>query len=565
MLPARTTIGANEALDSFLERVALANGITTTQLTAIATPSGVDRPWSFAMIDPEPRLLTRLSSLTGLTQAALRGAALARFDGGLPLDLTGFERQGSSSFRTLSARGWFPLHGTQACPMCISETGMWDLRWRLPFVATCANHGCYLVPTCNGCGRRFRHRNHTLLRRIRSIEKGHCGNQASARTQCTYRVSDNPVHAATPEALAITADVMAAFDGAYCDVCGQRTASSDYLAGLRSLTVLMTHIATLSAPEHAVWAEVIRDEAARRRTEHRGPRWGIRPPDDPWARGEVLAEANALLSCADVGTAAARLSEWLAHIPSTQIGPAGWIKNRIPSSSLVNELVEQALRERQSTSRRLAANTAEIGLPDSAIPQVIPLELYQDTLGTVIDASPDTGRRFASLCLAKLNAPGRTWSRAAEVLGQPAETGRRTPRALTHKMTATVDELSPLLTSIRDGLIDGPNYRDLESVVRDLAAEPESWFPAWAHGQTPTKRPGTLPYAITWLWTAVALADLDCSPAWPRPSTRQQKAYYRAYTTRMTPTVQASLRAVMTAKSVGRDRGQAPGSGATHC
>lgn len=533
MLPARTTIGANEALDSFLERVALANEITTTQLTAIATPSGVDRPWSFAMIDPEPRLLTRLSSLTGLTQAALRGATLARFDGGLPLDLTGFERQGSSSFRTLSARGWFPLHGTQACLMCIAETGMWDLRWRLPYLTTCVDHGCYLVPTCNGCGRRFRYRNHTLLRRTRSIEKGHCGNQTGARTQCIYRVSDNPVHAATPEALATTADVLAAFDGAYCDVYGQRTASPDYLAGLRSLTVLMIHIATLSAPEHAVWAEVIRDEAARRRTEHRGPRWGIRPPDDPWARGEVLAEANALLSCADVGTAAAKLSAWLAHIPSTQIGPAGWIKNRSPNSSLVNELVEQTLWERQSTSRRLAANTGDTGLPDSAIPQVIPLEMYQDTLGTVIVARPDTGRRFASLCLAKLNAPGRTWSRAAEVLGQPPETGRRIPKAVTHKMTATVAELSPLLASIRDGLIDGPNYRDLESVVRDLAAEPESWFPAWAHAQTPTRRPGTLPYAITWLWTAVALGDLDMSPAWSEPPTRRQKASYRAFATRV--------------------------------
>lgn len=551
MLPTRPTIGNDESLDSYLERVALSNEITTAELTAIATPNGVDRPWSFAMTDPEPRLLTRLTRLTGLVKQDLRRATVARFGGGLPLDLTGFERQGSSSFRTLSARGWFPLHGTQVCPLCVAETGMWDLRWRLPHVTTCVDHGCYLIPACNGCGHRFRYRNHTLLRQTQSIEKGHCDNPDGARTHCCHQLSDHAVEEATPEALAFTQSVIGAFDGSGRDVFGRIIGSSEYLAALRSLTVLLTHIATHSAPEHAeAWAVIVRDEAARRRTEHRGPRWGIRPPDDPLARGEVLAEANGLLSCPDVKTATLSLSEWLACIPATQTGPAGWIKNRIPNSSLVNDLVEQTLWTRQSTSRRLAASIGEIGLPDSSIPQVIPLEMYQGTLGTVIDAGPDTGRRFASLCLAKLNAPGRTWRKAAEVLGQPPETGKRTPRAVTHKMTATVAELSPLLTALRDGLIGGPNYRDLESVVHDLAVDPESWFPAWAKAQTPTKRPGTLPYVITWLWTTRALGDLDCSPAWPEPPTCQQKANYRAFTSRLSVSAQDHLKAIIGEKAI---------------
>lgn len=546
MLPARTTIEANEALDSFLERVALANEITTTELTAIATPSGIDRPWSFAMIDPEPRLLTRLSSLTGQTRAALRGATLARFDGGLPLDLTGFERQGSSSFRTLSARGWFPLHGTQACPTCIAETGIWDLRWRLPYLTTCVEHRCYLVPTCNGCGHRFRHRNHTLLRRTRSIEKGHCGNQAGARTLCAYRVSDNSIEVATPAALAATGSVVGAFDGASCHVYGKSIATVEYLAALRALTVLLTHIATQSAPGHAEeWAEIVRDEAARRRTEHRGPRWGIRPPDDPRARSEVLAEANEILSCPDINTAASRLSEWISHIPVNQVGPAGWIRNRIPHSTLVSDLVGQALSERQNKSRRLAMSIGLIGITDSAIPQVIPLNLYEDTIGTVIDAGPDVGRRFASLCLAKLNAPGRTWSEAAVLLGQPPGVGVRTSRAVTNKITIPIEELNPLMTTLRDKLIGGPNYRDHEKTVSDLAADPESWFPTWSLSEKPKKRPSTLPYAITWLWTVVALGDIGTSPAWLGPPTRQQRAYYRAFAARLSLTAQNQLGAVM--------------------
>lgn len=549
MLPARVTLSQGEAIDSYLERLLAANDVLPTEGLRLIRADDPDPQFAFLMVSPIVRILQILSGFTGEPSSSLENATLRRFAGGLPLDFRGFDRRDIASFRAVSARGWFPLHGSQVCPSCIAESGQWNIHWRLPHVVACPKHEVYLVERCVRCQERFRARRNSVLRP--DIGPDHlCGNPNGVRNYCRHPVSEHKTVPASADDLAANAAILDTISGAPQYVCGRQAMASSYLTDVRALAVLLAHIATRSTPPRAEhWAHAIREEAARRTSEHRGPRWGIRPPEDPQVRGAALAEAHALLSHGDLGTAAVALAEWIFHIPSTEAGPAGWIRNRMPKSSLVAELVDQALSTRQSTSRRLAATTGEVGLLDSAIPQVIPLEIYQHTLGTVIDAGPDVGRRFASLCLAKLNAPRRTWSRAAEVLGYPPETGNRTPRAVTHKMSATVPELNQLVTSIRDELIGGPDYRNLESTVRSLAADSDPWFPAWAQRQTPPRWRTTLPYAIAWMWTKVAHGDLETSPGWTEPPTRQQKAGYRAFVGRLPVDALSQLKAIASAQS----------------
>ena len=51
---------------------------------------------------------------------------------GTSLDLHGLDPAHQSSFRTIAARGWIPGHGTQICPQCLADDGIWRITWRLP-------------------------------------------------------------------------------------------------------------------------------------------------------------------------------------------------------------------------------------------------------------------------------------------------------------------------------------------------------------------------------------------------------------------------------------------------
>ena len=50
-----------------------------------------------------------------------------------------------ASYRAIVCQGWFPQHGTQLCPLCLSHDGIWQLSWKLPVSTVCPDHGVYLA------------------------------------------------------------------------------------------------------------------------------------------------------------------------------------------------------------------------------------------------------------------------------------------------------------------------------------------------------------------------------------------------------------------------------------
>ncbi len=129
-LPTLVNLAPGEALDAYLERVADANYLTTARLIEMVR-AGHGSTTAYLMLAPTPATLKRIAHLTGAAAAALQNATLAAYDG-TSLDLHGLDPAHQSSFRTIAARGWIPGHGTQICPQCLADDGIWRITWRLP-------------------------------------------------------------------------------------------------------------------------------------------------------------------------------------------------------------------------------------------------------------------------------------------------------------------------------------------------------------------------------------------------------------------------------------------------
>ncbi|UPG68520.1 TniQ family protein [Gordonia hongkongensis] len=93
MLPARVAIDPRESLDSYLERIALVNDLTTKSLVRMLKENrdGSSVSTAFMLVRPSDELVGRIVDLTGLGASAVENSTLLRYDGGAPLNLDGFD------------------------------------------------------------------------------------------------------------------------------------------------------------------------------------------------------------------------------------------------------------------------------------------------------------------------------------------------------------------------------------------------------------------------------------------------------------------------------------------
>lgn len=541
MLPARIDLHDEEALDSFLERVATANDLTSAQLVRLLTAANNVEPptLAFMTVRPAEELVQRIASLTGRGANQIHRATLMRFDGGRPLTLDGFDPRDRSSFRNVVTSGWFPNQGTQCCPRCLAADGVWRIRWRLPMSSACPDHRCYLVPTCPGCGKRFRARHAQPFRPL-LLSQQVCGNPVGVHEQCRQPLLGLPTQSAPESVLVMAGRVDMAVDGCRVPVLGRARSAADYLVELRNLSTLLLHLACRpNARLVAGWCAAVQDEARTRRTELRGPRWGIQPPASAISRGLALAEADAILAREDSRQAAPRLLEWLSLIRGLQVGPYGWVKNRTVLTPAVAELVLAALSTTRHVGRRLEAGGA-VDFPTTAIPQVLPTAMFQSHFRGMFGASETTSRLYVALCLARLATGSRTWDDAATVLGLPSPAGRRIARAAAGRMRVPAARVEESVEGLARVLPTDRDYRILEQRVRALAID-ASWFINWRTFSKPARASNTLPYAITWMWCQSASAWLYTSPAWDGIPARSARIGYRAFARRLPQSFQHAL------------------------
>jgi len=523
-LPVSLVPRAGQSIESWLEHLADANGLTTAQLlTTAGRRTGGTR---YLTLAPSPETIIRLAALARVDEQDVYAATLAAFDG-TALDLTGLDPGDRYSYRQVAARGWAPAHGTQICPTCLGEHGAWQSAWRLLIVTTCARHQSLLVARCPSCRRPFRDQRHSHLRRVGAAPV--CGNPLGAgpTKQCQHDLATIPTKPASEDVLALQLRVDAALAGQAVPVLGQPAKAAVYLTDLRHLTTLLLHLAGQPGAEHvADWASELTDEAVARSGE-RGPRWGLRPPDQPGLRAEALATADGILTAPDVDTAATRMTPWTELTPSTNDGPLGWLADRTVMTPNLTRLVMAARAPHGRLSHHLDNHIGgRMPINLNLVPQVIPHAQYVEHLDGASTSSEDTVRLFASLSLARLHPDVTTWAAAAEALNMPGPMGVRCARACSATMLVSADEWKSRIWRAGEES-ERRDYRATESKIHHRLGMTR-WFYEWARRNRPNARYGDHDLALTWQWVHVAHAHLDLSPAWRgNKPTAKDRARYR--------------------------------------
>lgn len=136
ILPLRVTLAEEEGLDSWLQALALRNGMSLGQiLTEFGHPQV---RLTFTLLTKAPNtFLHEIEARTGLSAGHLESTVL---DPHLPL-------------------GPKRARGSRYCPRCLAERqGRWKLQWWLPFSFACTTHHALLHDVCPSCRTLARHR-----------------------------------------------------------------------------------------------------------------------------------------------------------------------------------------------------------------------------------------------------------------------------------------------------------------------------------------------------------------------------------------------------------------------
>jgi len=540
VLPISVPPRPEESVESWLEHLADANGLTTAQLLATIRRTGATT--RYLTLAPSPETIARLAALARVDEKVVYAATLASFDG-TALDLTRLDPTDRYSYRQVAARGWTPAHGTQICAACVAETGAWKTAWRLLLVAACTDHGLVLVAECPACERPFRDQRHSHLRRVGAATV--CGNPLGQGPlkQCQHDLTTLGDVPASPVILATQERIGVALTGQSVPVLGELATPAAYLADLRHLTTLLLHLAGRPGADGlAPWVADLAHVAAER-TSTRGPRWGMRPPDDPAMRGEALATADTILAADDLDTAATLMTPWTELTPTTNDGPLGWLADRTVMTPTLTRLVIAARAPHRRLSHHLDTTRSDGTLMPinlRVIPQVIPHEQYLEHLAGASSSGEATVRRFASLSLVRLHPDITSWAAAAEALGMPGSMGVRCARACSATMLVTADEWKARIWRAGE---ESPrrDYRATEAKIRHRLGM-SRWFDEWARRYRPGTRHGAYDLGLTWQWVHVAHAHLDLSPAWRgKAPTAKDRARYRQFETSLDPQQQLAL------------------------
>ncbi|UAL29908.1 TniQ family protein [Nocardioides rotundus] len=539
-LPVSVAPVAGEALDGYLERLAAANGMDHPRLVNRIRAGGATT--AFLTIAPDSRLLDNITTLADLPEPDDTSAHAS-----LPgIDTHDLDPTNKRTWRNVAARGWPPERGTALCPLCLADDGVWRLAWRHPWVTACVRHRVWLLGRCPACGRRFRA--HRTPLRPADAPAGLCGNPAGARGRnCPQPLDELDTEPAREAVLDSQRRIDTALAGSAVPILGVLTDPESYLAELKALTVLLLHLAIQPDGDGiAEWAHRARLDRSRS-AGGQGARWGLAPPADLMLRGSALAVADAVLRAPALDTAAEALRPWTELTPPTNDGQLGWLADHTTMTPTLARLVMSATAARRRIATLLDHSPTN-HCAVTAVPQVLPADLYAARMRGLLDVADRTGRLYASLCLARRHTGARTWAEAAIVLGLPAEIGVKTARACSANVVGRPDRFVSALDELAGQLDVGVDYRAREDVVRRLASR-TIWCRRWARAHHRGSHTASAGYAATWLWTEYAHGHIDTSPGWPRPPDHTDRARFRRYASRLSTAATDALSGIAAASA----------------
>jgi TniQ len=541
LLPSRPVLHAGEALDGYLERLADANHLRRGQLLDLLSShrsAAITQAARSLMTSPDPSVVRAICDISGLQVDSVLGATLARF-AAFPTAVWPYAAQAPYCQPTRGQRT-APGFGSQVCPRCLAEDGIWRVQWRLPIVAVCCDHATELVTHCCGCLQRFRsHSNAPLGLASGSVHA--CGNLIGRARPCPHLAVDHAVERTGELQVDATRIVLNALEGRSHPVLGVRTAPSALLGETSNLlTLLVELLSRRGRPGFVDWPDADFCLAI-------WPRSGVLHGRStlPYAlqhakvRAGLLAAALGILGADTAEAAADRLRPWLGALAGLPAGPRGWLMRLTTRTPALDLVIDAATAGRSS---RRASVSISGRRSAAAIPQLIDTEIYDRIFDDMLSVAPWTGRLYVSLCVVRASLSAKSWSQAAARIGLDAAIANDAARRALAGMrvrpavfAGAVHYASAMLSHDRD-------FRRREDRVRTLVRDQRRWFPRWRASMPPDRRPATTPYAIAWMWCEIAQAPLQTSPGWIAPPTSVQRIAYRRFGQTLQSVAQATLR-----------------------
>lgn len=445
-LPLRLEPAPDESWPSYLTRRAEQHHCTVAVLADhIGLRSGGRWPGHYGVrIDSDA--VDRVSGPLGLGEGAVRRMQLDSYDQ-LAFDLTGLMVPGTiASIRAVAARNWVHLAGSNFCPQCLQDQGVWRLRWRLPWATTCPTHKVFLVSRCTACGQVPQIGNKlrgSAPARADAIPNGRLCTYPFSTGVCGNDLSQMPTVAAPSAAVQRDARFEEMFRSDRGSVAGGQWTSLQTVRAWQSSIGLALH---LRATEVDGW----------------GTYRGMEPPREPQTMHGLLDAVSSVVEAPDIESAARVLSIWLteAGIPSPHADT--FTRTTAPSAGLrpvIDNVLAQHGRVHTRIRRlsdldgqeRLAMHDWEIDdIPQMVWPCALPADLRDNS-------RPD--HRFLRVVVAMIlirMQRTRTWVDAGAGLGIPSDKARNWTRyafaegfGLRQGLIRAANELSPHLTGQR--------------------------------------------------------------------------------------------------------------------
>lgn len=350
---------AGDALDTYLEAVAAANGMTLRSVferTGLLDERGrLPALWGAVTTD---RHAARLADATGIDTNTM---TLTHFHPHA-VDLDGLDPDRPTSMRAVLRRQWLHVAGSRYCPDCLTAGRHWPIAWKLPWSFACTTHCTWLHDVCPDCQRRPRTytAKGTTQPSFTTIvpDPNRCPNSGGpGRTGVGRAARPCGADLARVESVRCPTDVVVTqrairrwLDSSSVEVLGETTSTRSAFHTLQAV---------------CTWLDAAEGVQDRQRP------W-LTPPERAIDIGQRTRRAIAALD-GDVDTAAEQLALPLAPLLKGAPSARSALRERVAPHPLSDELADTlgARFERTSTRQRRRATQLLLPLNDTTVDELV--------------------------------------------------------------------------------------------------------------------------------------------------------------------------------------------------
>lgn len=483
----------------------------------------------------------KAATAAGLEPDAVEAMHLQRFDR-TALDLTCLDWTDERTVPAAARSQWFIPYSSRACPACLRDRpGVWPVWWRLGHAACCPVHRLLLVDACPDCGipltRGYRgHARGLSVSRVPDITR--CGNH-TPHGPCERILSTIPTRRVDESIAEFQTILLTAAQRRHglpdgedqlVALAGEMVEPAVWFAALHDITAVA--MATLSAPLPKSRADgdstgLEELQAALDAIGSRLPQLGALgaryrggPPTAGCALAAMRLSAGAMSSSTRNGfidallplREAAERACWLrGHDPLRGQPPTGVVRAALAAAPRRSGRVVSALRS--ATHTEVLSSDLSARARIAAVPQLLPLELYERLASLLPGTAPLTGRRFGSLASARMLGAS-SWKDSADLLElvTPAQ-AVQVSDVVTRRIASPPAFWDGVAGCVDTLVASGVDYRERERTHAALHEIPEGPWQALCrrHGVMAT-RPRAR-HAAAWVWETVAGGHPYESPA----------------------------------------------------